>query len=81
MSSHSSLRKEKSAIDKKVNPAIRDEKFNFTLYAGDISREIEEAIKPIFDKCMKDGMSHADFMYVAFTQINEMILLDLLDRK
>lgn len=58
---------------------VRDENFRWTEDASRISDKIKTAIEPIFEECVRNGMTLEGFHYLVCTETNEMMLLALLD--
>lgn len=58
---------------------VRDENFRWTEDATRISDKIKIALEPIFEECVRNGMTLEGFHYLVSTEANEMMLLALLD--
>lgn len=56
---------------------IWDEKGNYTSDALNICSEVGSALKPILEKTLSKGMSHADFCYMVNTEADLLVLTDL----
>lgn len=55
--------------------AIWDEKWRRTKEAEELAHKVEDALKPVFDWCVKNNISFEDFHYSVCTEAQELILL------
>lgn len=58
--------------------AIWDEKWKRTEAAEDLARMVEDALKPVFNWCVKNNVPFEDFHYSVCTEAQELILLAVL---
>ena len=58
--------------------AIWDEKWRRTPEAETLDHKVEEAQKPVYDWCVKNGIPFEDFHYSVCTEAQELILLAVL---
>lgn len=58
---------------------VRDKNFRWTEDATKISDKVRDVLHPIFEDCVRNGMTLEGFHYLVCTEVNEMMLLDLLD--
>ena len=57
--------------------SVFDKKGNYTSDALNICSEIGNALKPILEKTLDNGMSHSDFCYMVNAEVELLILTDL----
>ena len=60
---------------------VRDENFRWTEDATRISKKINTALRPIFEECVRGGMTLEGFHYLVCQEANEMMLLEVIDGK
>lgn len=58
--------------------AIRDDKNGLTEQARKYTDQIDAALKPIFENCIKDGLNREDFFFLVAAEAHEIILDDVL---
>jgi len=58
---------------------VRDENFRWTEEVSRISDKIKAALEPIFEECVRGGMTLEGFYYLVSTEANEMMLFAILD--
>ena len=59
---------------------IRDNNYNWTNEAELCSKEIQKALKPVLEK-YKDKFSLEELFYMVSTEFNEMIMIEILDKR
>lgn len=60
--------------------AIWDEQWCRTPSAETLDHKVKEALKPVFDWCIKNNIPFEDFHYSVCTEAQELILLAILDK-
>lgn len=60
---------------------FRDKNSHLTKEAIKISDKISDALEPIFEECIRGGMSLEEFYYLVSITANEMILFAIFDGK
>lgn len=60
---------------------LYDAKGNWRSEALGVCDDIRDVLRPLLEKALKEGMSHADFCYMVVTELDAMILHDRRRRK
>lgn len=60
---------------------LYDAKGNWRSEALGVCDDICGVLRPLLEKALKEGMSHADFCYMVVTELDAMILHDRRHRK
>lgn len=60
---------------------LRNEDFHFTQEAATISDRIEKKLNPIFEDCIRGGLTAEDFFYLVSNAANKIMLLGLWDKE